>query len=184
MNRTIDFDDTVVMILTLDEQRPSPALPSRLDSLFRDLSKFTPTRPSYEIEDEIWALWTNHPDGQIDKRMEAAIAAIAARKLDEAEAILDHLADVAPDWAEVWNKRATVHYIAGNDAKSVRDIRQTLEREPRHFGAIAGFAQICLRHRRRRAALIAYEAALAINPHLDGAREALARLRGETDSLN
>jgi tetratricopeptide (TPR) repeat protein len=184
MNRTIDFDDTVVMILTLDEQRPSSVLPKRLDGLFRDLSKFEPTRPAFEIEDEIWALWTNHPDGSIDKRMEAAIAALAARKLDEAEAILDHLVEVVPEWPEVWNKRATVHYIAGNDAASVRDIRKVLEHEPRHFGAIAGFAQICLRHRRRRAALIAYEAALGINPHLDGAREAVAQLRGEADSLN
>jgi hypothetical protein len=49
--------------------------------------------------------------------------------------------------------------------------------EPRHFGAVCGFAQICLRHQEPMPALIAFEAALRIHPHLTTVRIAAEELR-------
>jgi cytochrome c-type biogenesis protein CcmH/NrfG len=66
------------------------------------------------------------------------------------------------------------------DDESVPDIRRTLELEPRHFGAICGFGQICLRHGNRAAALFAFDAALRINPHLGAVRTVFEELAAET----
>jgi hypothetical protein len=48
--------------------------------------------------------------------------------------------------------------------------------EPRHFGAVAGFGQICLRHGRPAEAKAAFEVALQLDPHLQGLRELINRL--------
>lgn len=148
----------------------------RLAVLFAALQAVPPPRPAHEIEDEIWAIWTSHGDAALEARMQRAISAIARRRLAEGETILDALIGNAPDWAEVWNKRATLHYLAQRDMLSIADIRRTLELEPRHFGAICGFAQICLRQGEIAAAIEAFVAALNLNPHLDGVRAMLAQL--------
>lgn len=164
----VAFDACLKLILSLDDIKPSAEQPKRLDGLFRDLSRFKPSRPAYEVQDLIWAVWTNHPDREADEAMEQAIRAIAQKRYDLALMVLDALVEARPSWSEAWNKRATLHFILGRDAAAVRDIMETLTREPRHFGAISGFAQICLRHDREGEALAAFEVALGVNPHLEG----------------
>jgi Flp pilus assembly protein TadD len=108
--------------------------------------------------------------------MGKAIGAMARANLGEAADLLDALVLDAPGWAEVWNKRATLHFLQERDLESVRDIQRTLALEPRHFGAMSGFGQICLRAGNDVAALVAFQAALALNPNLVPIREALATL--------
>lgn len=148
----------------------------RLAALFAALRAVPPPRPVHEIEDEIWAIWTGHDDPALEARMQRAISAIARRRLAEGERMLDDLVRDAPDWAEAWNKRATLHFLAQQDDASIADIHRTLGLEPRHFGAICGFAHICLRQGEVTAATEAFAAALGINPHLDGVRAMLAQL--------
>jgi tetratricopeptide (TPR) repeat protein len=172
------FEDTVRLIATLGGRHPSDHLPKRLDNLFHDLASTEPVRPHQEIEDRIWALWIAHDEPEAAKRMERAIAALGERDYPAAERLLDALVASYPDWAEVWNKRATLYYLVKRDRESVADIGRTLALEPRHFGALCGFGQICLRQGDEGAALVAFEAALAIHPHLPGIRpvvEALGR---------
>src|SRR3546814_9511305 len=90
-------------------------------------------------------MWIDHDDPNLENRMQQAIGAIAQRRFADGETQLNDLVAAAPDWAETWNKRATLYYLTHRDAESVADIRRTLELEPRHFGAICGFGQICLR---------------------------------------
>jgi tetratricopeptide (TPR) repeat protein len=116
--------------------------------------------------------------------MQAAIRAMASRQLDEAEIILDGLLTAAPDWAEAWNKRATLAYIRGDDIEAVADILATLALEPRHFGALSGLGQICLRQGEPEVAKLAFEAALRINPRLDGIADVLGELANPRRSLN
>lgn len=162
--------------------RPHPAgaarRNARLAGLFGDLRTDPPPRQAHLIEDEIWAIWTSHDDPALEARMQRAISAIARRRFDEAESLLDGLVTQAPDWAEAWNKRATLFFLLRRDEASIADIRRTLELEPRHFGAICGFGQICLRHGEPAAAASAFSAALDCNPHLDSVRAVLARLEG------
>ncbi|MCZ0737355.1 hypothetical protein [Phreatobacter sp. AB_2022a] len=172
----IAFEACIKLVMSLDTLTPAPAQPKRLDGLFRDLARFHPRRPAYELQDLIWAVWTNHPDPHADQAMEQAINAMALKHFDMAHLVLDALIDARADWSEAWNKRATLHFIRGEDAKAVGDIMETLRREPRHFGAISGFAQICLRNGREADALAAFEVALGINPHLEGVAALVAEM--------
>ena len=109
--------------------------------------------------------------------MARGIAAVAARHFTEAQELLDDLVRTQPLWPEAWNKRATLLFLRGEEEASARDIRRTLQLEPRHFGALAGFAQICLRHGDAAAALIAVQAALRVHPHLTPMRILEGELR-------
>lgn len=171
------YEPTLKLILALDGVTPSPALPKRLDALFAQLRLSPPQPRAFEIEDLIWALWVEHPDRDVAKRMEAAINAIAMRSFDRAEELLNDLVTDRPTYAEAWNKRATLYFIQQRDRESVVDIEQTLRLEPRHFGAICGFGQICRRGGDPAGALAAFEVALGINPHMETIQATVAELR-------
>jgi Tfp pilus assembly protein PilF len=144
---------------------------NRLDSLFKDLERPTPARDPNETMELIWAIWIDHRDAAAAHRMFAAVEAIAAGARDLARPMLDDLVNAYPDWAEAWNKRATLAYMEKRDNDSVADILSTLKLEPRHFGAILGFAQISMRHGRITEAKAAFEIAMRLNPHIDGLAE-------------
>lgn len=165
----------------LSPARPVPATRTarRLERLFADLAQASSREQARELEALIWALWTNHADPDLDGTMAEAIDALVRRRHAQARTLLDRLVVAAPDWAEAWNKRATLAFIEGRDLDSLIDIARTLEREPRHFGAIAGLGQICLRRQRSREALAAFDLALRINSQLEGMAQAVTALRRE-----
>lgn len=173
------FDDTLKLVLSAAGRRPAASLPRRLDGLFRRLAAAPGPREASEIEDLIWGAWMAHDDPGAEEALERATRALGARELDEAEALLDELVAAHPEYAEAWNKRATLRFLQRHDPESVADIGRTLELEPRHFGAMCGFGQICLRRGDRAAALFAFHAALGVNPHLSSIRAAADELAGE-----
>ena len=158
---------------------PATAQARRLADLFCTLASSQDLVLAGEAEDEIWALWTSHDDPDLEQRLDRAIRHIAAREFEPAGRLLDALLEDRDDYVEAWNKRATLYFLMERDRESVADIVRTLELEPRHFGAICGFAQICLRHGRRAEALAAFESALVINPHMPGPRSAVDTLNAE-----
>ena len=81
----------------------------------------------------------------------------------------DQIVKIAPNFAEGWNKRATVHYLLGNYGESLRDIDETLKLEPRHFGALSGRGLVYIELDEEELALHSFEAALQIHPLLLGA---------------
>ncbi len=171
--------DTLVVVASARERMPPAGDPPALAELFRILAATDSARERAEAEDLIWALWYCHEDPQLERRMNKAIGALARRELVEVEPLLDGLVRDAPGWAEAWNKRATLYYLLERDAESVLDIQRTLQLEPRHFGAMSGFGQICLRAGDDTSALLALELALRVNPNLDAVRETAERLRGQ-----
>jgi tetratricopeptide (TPR) repeat protein len=173
------FDETLKLIVALSERRPSAALPKRLVALFKQLAATSDPLEASATEDLIWGLWMQHGKVDAEDKLDQATRAIAARDFDTAEGLLDELVVEEPEFAEAWNKRATLYFLLKRDADSLEDIRRTLTLEPRHFGAICGFAQICLRHDERVAAMFAFDAALRINPHLASVRAAMAQLAAQ-----
>jgi tetratricopeptide (TPR) repeat protein len=176
MTCSLPLDPVFQLVLELPTRRPNPALPCRLTPLFQELAAADPHRPVEEIEDQIWALWGSHEDRLAEETMAAAVNALGSGSLKQARPLLDHLVTKHPCWAEAWNKRATLASIENRDADSLLDIAQTLRLEPRHFGAVAGFGNICLRHGLLNEARAAFQIALFINPHMEDLRDMLENL--------
>jgi tetratricopeptide (TPR) repeat protein len=118
----------------------------------------------------LWQMWHRSGAPQLDALLHEGITAMEAHRLAEADGVFTRLIDAAPEFAEGWNKRATVRYLAKDYPGSIADCRQTLARNPNHFGALSGQGLCHLALREYSAAATLFKRALAVHPHLDGAR--------------
>ena len=138
----------------------------KLDRLFNDL-KFKNANLSYEIEQKIWKLWSTHPN---DKNLTTMLAEgsnlVNKQKFDQAIVVFSKVIDLDPNWAEAWNKRATVLYMVGEFQKSQDDIDKVLELEERHFGALAGQGLVNIKLENYDKAIMSYKKAQQIYPKM------------------
>lgn len=148
-----------------------------LDALFDLLKKATTMAEAQSVEGAIWTRWMQSGDTAADTLMQLGVAAMNAGDLAAAATAFDSLVKAAPDFAEAWNKRATVEYLVGDYTASVADIERTLVLEPRHFGALSGLGLIYAHLGQEQAAVRAFTAALKINPHLPGASAYIEAIR-------
>lgn len=153
----------------------------RLDPLFERLHAAESRAQARSIEREIWRIWHKSDDPTVNRLMAQGVRALARRELAQALTRFDQMVKRAPEFAEAWNRRATVHYMMGNYRASVGDIQRTLTLEPRHFGALSGLGVIYDGIQQPAAALRSFEAALEINPHLDRTRKRVEQLRREVE---
>jgi tetratricopeptide (TPR) repeat protein len=152
---------------------------TELPGLFEQLLETSDADEVMALESQIWTLWLEPPTRSSGLLMSQVTQAMSAGELDIALKLCNQLVDGAPEYAEAWNKRATIHYLMGNNDASVADIRETLAREPRHFGAISGLGLIFLREKNLQAALDAFEQVLTISPGSPSARGSVERVRRE-----
>lgn len=152
-----------------------------LDARLRDESAFV----RGFAEQGLWLLWSRSGDSGVDALMARGVAAMQAGRYDDAIAVFSKVIEAKPDFAEGWNKRATVRYLAGRYAESIADCDEVLKRNPRHFGALSGLGEIYLQLERPAQALEWYRRALEVNPNLLGVEfriKQLEELRGETST--
>ena len=162
------LDAVFALAVSGHKRAPGVEAPKRLQPLFQQLAMARPPRPADDIEELIWAIWIGHREARAAASMAVIAETIARGDMDFARPMLDDLIRDYPGWSEAWNKRATLHFIAAEDGAAITDIGETLRLEPRHFGALAGFGQICLRNDRPFEARALFLTALRINPHLRG----------------
>lgn len=161
-------------------QKPEAAAPGvKLDALFADLKRERNEKAAERISGRIWGAWNESGSANIDLMMQWSQKAIEDKKFDVALDFLDQVTTMKPGYAEGWNRRATVHFLMNNFAKSMVDIEHTLQLEPRHFGALSGMAQIMKNRGRKELALDAYERVLVIYPMMRSAQAEVATLSEE-----
>jgi tetratricopeptide (TPR) repeat protein len=124
----------------------------------------------------IWDIWMRSGRDDTDVMMSRVTANMAGQHYGLALLLLDEVTELAPDFAEAWNKRAALHYRMGDYAGALEDIEKALKLEPRHFGALAVKSAILADMSKWPDALAAYRAALAINPHLTSRHKVLPEL--------
>jgi len=152
---------------------------SKLDGLFRQLRAASEPSAAQQAEASIWQIWVHNGDPEVDRRMAIGILSINHGQLNRSLASFDKIVDMAPNFAEGWNKRATVHYLMGNYDASVNDIQKTLALEPRHFGALSGMGLIFDAVGNGAAAVRVWERALEVHPHMQGIVPRLKELKRE-----
>ena len=150
---------------------------SRLDELFARLQATADPVEARALEAVIWRLWTRSGSDAVDLLMGRGRQAMASGAYEAALRVLNRVVEIDPDFAEGWNRRATLYYLMGEFGPSVADIQRTLALEPRHFGALSGLGMIYTALDDDDGALKAYAKALEVNPHLAGARAAVTRLK-------
>ena len=110
-----------------------------IDKLFIQLKSANDFENSKKIEDKIWDLWITHPSkNSLTKLLADGSSAMMDNKLDTAYNKFTEVIKLDPNWAEAWNKRATVLYLMGKYKLSQADIDKVLAIEERHFGALTG----------------------------------------------
>ena len=139
---------------------------SRLDALFERLVAADDFAEARSIEASIWRIWTEAGDETLDELMVRGIGAMRRRDFDVALESFNAIVEADPDFAEGWNKRATLYYLMGRYDDSIRDVERTLALEPRHFGALSGMGLIFTELDDAKAALAWFEQALAVNPQM------------------
>ena len=142
----------------------------RLNQLFNEL-KANKSKVAFIVEQEIWALWSTHPtDEKLTTRLEEGSQFVRDQNYLKARDVFTEVINLDQNWAEAWNKRATVFYLLGNFEESQKDIDKVLELESRHFGALAGQGLVNIQLKNYEKAISSYEKALKIYPSMKSPR--------------
>jgi tetratricopeptide (TPR) repeat protein len=122
------------------------------------------------VEEAMWRIWARSGNAEVDRLYQTGIEQMSAGDLPAAIATFSRVIELDPGFAEGWNKRATLYFLAGELRKSLADCDEVMKRNPYHFGALAGYAQIYVQLERYDRALEYARRALEVNPNLEAVR--------------
>ena len=154
----------LIIISFLSVSAKANDINSKLNILFDQL-KNENIESSNMIEQQIWSLWSTHPtDEKLTAKLKEGSQFVRNQQLIKAKQIFTEVINLDKNWAEAWNKRATVLYMLGEFQKSQDDIDKVLALEARHFGALAGQGLVNIQLKNYEKAIQSYEEAQKIYP--------------------
>lgn len=158
-------------------QTPTDDAPqSQLDQWFEKLAGAQNEQEGRLAAGHIQQIWMKSGSDTVDLLMGWALQAVNDKDLPLALDFLDAVTTLRPDFAEGWNKRATVEYMRDNYDKALSDIARVLALEPRHFGALSGLGMILRQLDQNERALDALRRALALNPYIENVPDLVTEL--------
>ena len=161
--------------------QPPPSPEKRLADLYERLGKATDQDEAQGIAGALERQWLFTASDTAGLIMTRVLAAMQRNELPTALELLDKLVLLEPQWAEAWNKRATVRFMTDDYAGSMEDISHVLALDPKHFGALMGMGTILQRSGNDRRALEAYRRAHDVYPALDNVKRVIDQLAPEVD---
>ena len=152
------------------------ATPDDLPALFRQL------RDSDDLvraltENSIWQTWSRSGDPKVDALFKVGVEQMNQGRTEAAIDTFTEIIRRKPDFAEGWNKRATIYFLVGDYDKSLADCDEVIKRNPQHWGALAGYGQIYVQLDRPEDALTYFQRALAVNPNLQNVENMIQQLK-------
>ena len=157
----------ITFILLISFPANSENKTEELNNLFLKLKKEQNISVASRIESEIWKLWTTHPsEPTLTELLAEGSYYMSQNQLASAHEIFSKAIELDPNWAEGWNKRATVLYMVGEFEKSQNDIDKVLQLEKRHFGALAGQGLVNIQLKNYEKAIESYEKAKELYPSM------------------
>lgn len=130
----------------------------------------------------LWAVWGRSGDPAVDRLYRQGVQQMEAGRLQEARQVFTEIIRRKPEFAEGWNKRATILFLMGDLESSLKDCDEVIRRNPHHFGVLSGYGQIHLQLGDLERALHYFERALAINPNMEGIADAVPALKQRLQS--
>ena len=165
--------------------QPLPSTAAERSKLLSNLYAYLATAEdgtqAQPIAQAIERLWLFADSDTIGLLMDRSAHAIDAKDYQLAVNLLDAVVDLAPDYAEGWNRRAYVHYLTNDVERMVGDLRRCLALEPNHYKAMEGLAQVLRETGQKKAAYKAFQRLLEIHPNANGAQDALKELARDVD---
>lgn len=155
----------------------------RLEELFAALKEAQGAVQAATVSQTIWQIWFTVEGETPQALMNEGRLAMATNRLNVALNLFTRLVEVAPEYAEGWNRRATVYFMLGDFVRSVADVAQVLALEPRHFGALGGLAQMSVVRGDPESALEALETAFEVYPLMPGVKDRIEELRIAVDGV-
>jgi len=128
-------------------------------------------------ESSMWQVWSRSGEPVIDQLFAKGLEQMNAREGEQAIATFSEIIRRKPEFAEGWNKRATVYYLLGEYQKSLADCDEVMRRNPYHFGALSGYGMIYMQLDQPALALEYFERALRVNPNLESTRQTIEMLK-------
>ena len=151
---------------------------AELDRLFEKLKKTNNPMSARKIEGKIWKLWTTHPSQEsLTDLLAKGSDYMAQNQLTSAHNVFSKAIELDPNWAEAWNKRATVLYLMGNLELSQSDIDMVLKLEKRHFGALSGQGLVQTALKNYQKAIDSYVEAHKVYPAMETPLMMIERLK-------
>ena len=133
--------------------------------------------PTRELaEASVWRVWSRSGDAKVDEFFERGVREMNGGDLKLAIETFSSVIKQKPEFAEGWNKRATLYFLAGELEKSLKDCDEVLKRNPSHFGVLAGYGQIYAQLDQPERALDYFQRALKINPNMQGVEQGIEAL--------
>lgn len=164
-------------VAACSDPAPERLSTEEVDRLFARLHATADAQEAKTIEVAILHAWAMSGRPEVDRLMMDGLRALHENQLDRAEAAFTDVIRIAPAYVEGWHLRATLHWMRDRYDPAVRDLRQALVLEPRHFRALNLLGRIFAEVGQQRTALRVLEKALEINPHLEEAQKQIEELR-------
>lgn len=168
--------------------RPTERLPATADEkskLLSDLYAHLATADSPDsakkVQMTIERLWNHSGSDTVNLLMQRATKALGAKDFDQALKFMDYVVQLAPDYAEGFNRRAYIHFSRNDMSSALGDLRRTLALEPNHFKALDGLAQIWRQMGNPKGALSVVKQLLEVHPYWEGAAKMAEDLAREVD---
>jgi tetratricopeptide (TPR) repeat protein len=127
-------------------------------------------------EHSVWQVWGRSGDSEADDLLQTGIEQMSRGDGPAAVETFTRAIQRKPDFAEAWNKRATVYFLMGEHQKSLEDCDEVMKRNPAHFGALAGYGQIYLQLDQPERALVYFRRALRVNPNMRSVEQIIPQL--------
>jgi tetratricopeptide (TPR) repeat protein len=152
-----------------------------LQDLYAHLATADDETEAEPVANAIERIWGISGSDTVNLLLDRATNAHTAKNDNLAYKLFDHLIELAPDYTEIWTRRAFVHYQNNEFSRAVADLRRVLAIDPNHFKALDGLVTIWRDVGFKKGALAVVRHLLDVYPLSSGAKQAAEELEREVE---
>lgn len=152
-----------------------------LAELYAHLATAADEEAGNRVASAIEHVWLTTGSDTVTLLVERARRAENDKQPELALRLLDRAIQLAPDYPELFNRRAALHFSQNNVRASLGDLRRVLALEPNHYKALEALGSIFKDIGRKKAALEVYRKLYEVHPQMPGAKSTLEELEREVN---